>query len=230
MHFTGKIATAFAIMPLAVGLVSQPAHAQDSYYGPGAGQDFQAQLMGGYSGTSGNAGTYLMGGWAVDGGFIYWLEHDHEFGLRTDLSYSHHQATDQFLAFGQEATGLQVDDGWGGFSAISTGLVIRAPGNSWAHVYGLAQIGLSHVDLRLVQTFFVPGFYCDPFFDYCDYPIVGEDTVYSYHTNRLSWNVGVGVDFPSFAGQSWFIEAQYRRIEVAPHPFEYWPIMVGLRF
>lgn len=220
------IASIVAALPLSVG----SAHSQSYYYAPHAAPLIQGQIMGGYSGTSGNASQYLQGGWAIDGGFIYWPDPRRGLGLRTDLSYSRHQATNQFLTFGQNVTGQEVDDGWGEFSSISTGLILRAPLGAWTHVYGLAQIGLSNVHLRLVQTFFAPGFYCDPFFGYCDYPIVGDATVYSYNTNHLSWNVGVGIDFPSGWGQSWFIEAQYRRIETAPHPFEYWPVMVGVRF
>src|SRR5690349_21376096 len=86
------------------GLFTQCAHAQGYYYGPQSVARLQGQIMGGYSGTSGNTGTYLDGGWAADAGFIYWLQPNQGLGLRTDLSYSHHQATDQFLAFGQQAT------------------------------------------------------------------------------------------------------------------------------
>jgi hypothetical protein len=213
-----------------IAALSAPARSQGYYYGPQAAATFQGQIMGGFSGTSGNTANYLQGGWAIDGGFIYWLHHGEGLGIRTDLSYSDHAATDQFLAFGQQVTGQEVDDGWGNFSAISTGPIYRAALGGWAHVYGFAQVGVSHVHLRLVQTFFAPGFYCDPFFGYCDSPDVGAASVYSYNTNRISWNVGVGLDFPSYWAQSWFIEAQYRRIDTAPHPFEYWPLMIGLRF
>src|SRR5579871_5513474 len=139
---------------------SAPARSQGYYYGPQATPAFQGQIMGGLSGTSGNTSAYLQSGWAIDGGFIYWLRHGEGLGIRTDLSYSEHQATSQLLAFGQQVTGQEVDDGWGDFSSISTGLVYRAPLGNWMHIYGLAQVGISHVHLRLVQTFFVPGFYC----------------------------------------------------------------------
>ena len=215
---------------VALGVVAAtPAYSQGAFYAPQA-PTFQWQIMGGYSGTSGNTANYLDGGWAVDGGFIYWPNHDEGLGIRTDLSYSSHAATDQFLAFGEQATGEEVDDGWGSFTSLSTGLVYRAPLGAWAHVYGLAQVGVTHTQLRLVQTFYTDDIYCDPFYGYCSYPDVGAASVYSYNTNHLSWNVGVGVDFPSHWAGTWFIEAQYRRVEIAPHPFEYWPIMVGLRF
>ncbi|MGH8143802.1 MAG: outer membrane beta-barrel protein [Steroidobacteraceae bacterium] len=214
---------------LGIALVAQQAVGQD-YYGAPAGSGFQPQVMAGFSATSGEVGNYLQSGWIVDGGFIYWLPQGRGLGLRADLSYSDHEATNQFLSFGQRATGQEVDDGWGSFSSAATGLVYQLPLGARASLYGLAQIGISHVHLRLVQTFFTPGYYCDPFFDYCDYPDVGAASVYSYNANRLSWNVGIGVNFAGYGTHSWFIEAQYRRIETSPRPFEYWPIMVGIRF
>ena len=221
--------TVAALAALGMALAAQQAAGQ-GYYATPLASGFQPQVMAGFSGTSGDAANYLQSGWIVDGGFIYWLPQGRGLGIRTDLSFSDHQATNQFLSFGQEVTGQEVDDGWGSFSSASTGLVYQLPLAARASLYGLAQIGISHVHLRLVQTFFTPGYYCDPFFDYCDYPDVGTASVYSYNANHLSWNVGIGVNFAGYWGQTWFIEAQYRRIETSPRAFEYWPIMVGLRF
>lgn len=226
-------AAAISLIPgvLLAMLLAPCARSQGYYaYGPSSAPTFQAQFMGGLSGTSGNTASYLDYGWVADGGFIYWLHHGNGLGIRTDLSFSEHQATDQFLDFGQQVTGQEVDDGWGDFAALSTGLMYRMPLGGRAHIYGLGQVGISNVHLRLVQTFFTPGYYCDPFFDYCDYPDVGAASVYSYNSTRFSWNLGIGIDFPGFWSQNWFIEAQYRRIETSPHPFEYWPLMVGVRF
>jgi len=230
MHLRPTQAGLGVVLTAAFGamLASGPANAQP-YYGDGTLPSLQGQLMGGYSATSGAASDYLQGGWVADGGITYWLNHGNGLGLRADLSYSYQPATDQFLSFGQQTTGQEVDDGWGNFSAASAGLIYRAPFIGRSRLYALAQIGISHVHLRLVQTFFVPGFYCDPYFG-CGYPTVGSSSVYVYNTNHLSWNVGIGVEFPSYWGQDWFIEAQYRRIDIAPRPFEYWPIMVGMRF
>jgi hypothetical protein len=180
---------------------------------------FQGQIMGGFSATYGDEGTYLQSGWVIDAGFIYWLNHGDGFGIRTDASYSDHQATDQFRAFG---------DGWGDVSAAASGLVYRTSLNSWAHFYALAQVGVSHVRLRLVERAPLSSSYCAPFFYYCGYPTPG--TAESYGTNHLSWDVGMGIELATFWVQSWFVEVQYRRIETSPRPFEYWPVMVGLRF
>ena len=51
----------------------------------------------------------------------------------------------------------------------------------------------------------------------------------SYCATKLSWNLGLGADFRTYWDTSWFIEAQYRRIQT-PQPIEYWPVTVGIRF
>jgi hypothetical protein len=211
------LAKALSAITLAATLYVPATHAQGDYAQPAP--TFQGQIMGGFSATSGDEGTYLQDGWVIDAGFIYWLNHGDGLGVRTDASYSDHQATDQYRAFG---------DGWGDVSAAATGLVYRTSLNGWAHFYGLAQVGISHVRLRLVETSSQSNSYCAPFFYYCGYPTAG--TVESYDTNHLSWDLGMGVDFATYWTESWFVEVQYRRIETSPHPFEYWPVMVGLRF
>ena len=56
-----------------------------------------------------------------------------------------------------------------------------------------------------------------------------SNTVASQDTTRFAWNAGVGVDFALPAGQSWFVEARYERIETQ-EPTEFIPIRFGLRF
>lgn len=187
-------------------------------------------IFGGFSRTAGEAASYLQDGWIIDGGFIYWLAHGDTFGLRTDLGYSEHEASDQFLGFGTLASGQRLNDGSGSFSSLSSGLVLRAPGSSWPRLYGLAQLGLTHTHVRLAQTFYLPGYYCDPFFYYCSSPAFGQASVYSHTSDRFSWNLGLGLDFGTHSIPGWFLELQYRRVENSPHAFEYWPVMVGLRF
>ena len=213
------------------GFAAQPVHAQ-SYYGGYAGgpvEVIQGHIMGGYSPTSGVTSDFLQDGWIIDGGFTFWPQ-GVPLGIRTDLSYSGHQATNQFLALGQAATGLEVDDGSGSFSSLAAGLVFRPRQYGLARFYGLAQAGATRVREQLTQTFFVAGSYCDPFFYYCGYQYgTGDAIVYDYATTKFSWNVGLGVEFPTYWGSSWFLEAQYRRVETQ-QPLEYWPIMVGIRF
>jgi hypothetical protein len=222
-------ATALGLLVLWTIFRLQPSHGQ-GYPESTPSRPIEGLVMGGFSPTSGKAATYLQDGWILDGGFIYWLARGDTLGLRTDLGYSEHQAASQLVVSGALATGHQVDDGWGSFSSLSSGLVLRAPSSHWLRVYGLAQIGVTNTHLRLVQTFYAPGYYCDPFFYYCSYPFVGYASVYSHTTNRFSWNIGAGLDFSTRGIPGWFVELQYRRIETSPHPFEYWPVMVGLRF
>lgn len=218
---------------LACGLAAAcvvPAHAQSYdyvYTRPGASQ-WQGHVMGGYAPTSGVIANYLQGGWMIDGGFTFWPRNG-GLGIRADLGYSAHNVTNQFIAFGEQATGEQVDDGRGSFLSIAAGPVFRVPAGR-GRFYGYGQAGLTHVRMELNQTFFVPGYYCDPFFGYCDYNYgIGAVSVYDYSVNKLGWNVGFGLEFPARWGQSWFVEAQYHRVET-PQPLEYWPITVGLRF
>ena len=82
-----------------------------------------------------------------------------------------------------------------------------------AHVYALGQIGFSYVQLHSDQYGFGGG--CDSYYG-CGGGY-GYGNVYS--ATHLSWNAGVGVEFPLYWGQSWFIEAQYRQIET-PTPIE----------
>jgi opacity protein-like surface antigen len=206
------------------------AQAYEPYgYGGPAANVLQGHIMGGYSAPSGATSNYLQGGWIIDGGVTFW-PHAGPLGLRADVSYSAHNATSRFLDFGQQLTGQQVDTGWGDFASVAGGLVFRPRQYGPAHFYGLAQIGATRVQLRLEQIFGAPGFYCDPFFDYCastfDY---GAATVFDATTTKLSWNLGLGVEFASYWGSNWFIETQYRRVETQ-QPFEYWPFTVGIRF
>jgi hypothetical protein len=223
------ITTALGLTTFSAACWLQPSSAQGYPTGEPT-RRIEGLIMGGLSPTAGETASLLQDGWIVDGGFIYWLGHSGTLGLRTDIGYSEHQATDQFLTSGERATGQRVDDGWGSFSSFSTGLILRAPPRIWPRVYGIAQVGVTNTHVRLVQTFYVPGYYCDPFFYYCSYPIVGYASVYSHTTNRFSWNIGIGLDFPTQGIAGWFVELQYRRVESSPQAFEYWPVMVGLRF
>jgi hypothetical protein len=224
-----SLGTALALNALAAAFSLPPCLAQ-GYPTSQPTRPIEGFFMGGYSPTGGAAATYLQDGWIIDGGFIYWLAHGDTFGLRTDIGYSEHATTDQFLTFGALATGRRVDDGWGSFSALSSGLILRAPASTWPRVYGLAQVGVTNTHVRLAQTFYAPGLYCEPFFYYCSYPLVGYNSAYSHTSNRFSWNVGLGLDFPAPGESGWFLEVQYRRVETTPHAFEYWPVMVGFRF
>lgn len=229
MRRTVTRSTALGLIALGAAFWLQPACGQ-GYPTAEPTRAIEGFIMGGFSPTAGSGAAYLQDGWIIDGGFIYWLAHGDTFGLRTDIGYSEHQATNQSLALGGLATNQRANYGWGSFSSLSSGLTLRAPPNTWPRVYGLAQIGITNTHVHLVPSFYLPGYYCDPFFYYCGYPSGGYSSVYSYTTNRLSWNVGLGLDFPAPGISGWYVELQYRRVQTAPHAFAYWPIMFGLRF
>lgn len=231
MHSHWRRVVPVLLLGGALGFCHAPtARADTQPYYPSGSPVFQGHVMTGYSATSGATANYLQGGWIIDGGVTYWPRPDYHLGLRADASYSAHNATNQFIASGEAATNEEVDYGNGGFTALQLGPVYRThlAGNS--QIYGFAQGGFTRVHLELGQTYYVPGYYCDPFFGYCDgFYDVGESSVYDFSTTKFSWDVGLGVEFPSPWGNSWFVEAQYRRVE-SQQPMEYWPITVGLRF
>lgn len=226
-----RVSTGLAVVCVSLWAVpSPPANAQSYdyvYTRPGASL-WQGHVMGGYSATSGAASDYLQGGWALDAGVTFWPGGG-QVGIRGDVGYSAHNVTNQFIDVGQAATGELVNDGSGDFTSVLAGPVFRVPVGRGA-VYALAQAGFAHVHMELDQTFYIPGYYCDPFFGYCGYDYgLGSAEIYNYSTNKFSWDVGLGVEFPSHWGQSWFIEAAYHRVET-PQPLVYWPITVGVRF
>jgi hypothetical protein len=191
----------WATTVIAGGLLTQPAavQAQSGYYGGPRSDVEQWHLAAGFSDIAGNSVDYLNGGWLVDGGFSYFPGAG-ALGVRGDLSYSSY-AANQNYGYGYSSGPGRFDPGYGAISSAAIGGVARVPGVSRAHFYALGQIGVSYVQLY------------------------GN----SYNTDRLSWNLGVGVEFPLYWGPNLFLEAQYRQIQT-PSPIEYWPITVGLRF
>jgi hypothetical protein len=182
----------------------------------------QGLILGGFSGNSGASGDYLQNGWIAAAGFIWWADPYRQLGLRTDLSNSYDAANHQYLA----SEGM-FTHGWGDFTTLSTGLQYRPPLLSWPRLYVLAQVGVTHTRLWLSESLSDNGYYCDPYYYYCSYG--PSTTISDENANSFSWNVGVGLDFPLYRGNSLFVEAQFRRIQMTP-PLDYWPITVGLRF
>ncbi len=189
---------------------------------------FQGHVMLGYSLTSGTTATYLEDGGLIDGGFSFFPEGG-PLGLRVDLSYGYHNATNQLLQYGAQTTGYAVDNGYGEIGAVAVGAVLRGTWTGHSHVYALAQIGDSDVRVQLNQSNNGSGNYCNPFYCGSNSNYYDSTTVYDRSINRFSWNLGVGVEFPLRGRQNVFLEAQYRRIET-PTPLEYWPLAVGWRF
>ncbi len=217
---------ALAALPMLGMLLALPAPAPAQGYGSYAGAHSdvaQWHVATGFSGTSGATSDYLDGGWLVEGGFSYFPDAG-ALGLRADLSYSAYAANGNYGGSGLEPGTAGFGHGYATVSSGAIGGVVRMPWTARAHLYALGQVGFAYA--RLHSDRYFDGGYgggCDPYYG------CGYDYGDVYSATRLAWNVGVGMEFPLYWAQSWFIEAQYRRVET-PTPIEYWPLTVGLRF
>lgn len=186
-------------------------------------------LAGGYSAPTGPISDYLQGGYVITGGFTA-APAGNPVALRGDFSFSSHNATNNFLDFGAQTTGVQVDSGTGQFSSFSLGPQISIPLPGRASLYGFAQVGVYRSSLQLTQTALFAGDYCDPYFGFCDIGVVpGDSLVYDDTRTRFGWNVGVGYELPRWFGRSYYIEASYHRLE-GQQRIEYVPITIGIKF
>jgi opacity protein-like surface antigen len=186
--------------------------------------------MGGYAATAGQTADYLQGGWTFGGGFTFRPQPASPLSLRTDLSFSRFNATNNLLNLGEQLNQTRIDDGWGDIVNLDVDGVLDIPLGPRAHGYLLAGIGGAYRRIDLTQTVGFGGYFCDPWYGYCGIGIVpGDVLVHREETTRFSWNAGGGIEFPLYNGQSWFIEARYTRMET-PQPTEFIPIRVGLRF
>jgi opacity protein-like surface antigen len=207
------------------GLLAQPSvvHAQGYGYYRGASYGAaQWHIEGGFSDPSGTTSDYLQGGWLVDGGFSYFPGAG-ALGVRADISYSAYEANGDYLGAGLEPGSAGFGHGYGAISSGAIGAVVRVPVSNRVHFYALAQVGVAYVQLHS-DRYYYGGDGCDSYYG-CDGYGYGD----LYDTTRLGWNVGLGVEFPLYWGQSWFVEAQYRQVQ-APTPIQYWPLLVGYRF
>jgi hypothetical protein len=72
---------------------------------------------------------------------------------------------------------------------------------------------------------------CDGWWGFCGTGFfAGDVLVDREETTRFAWNAGVGMEFPLYGGQSWFVEARYNRMATQGAPTEFIPVRVGLRF
>ncbi len=219
--------TLVALALVGAGLAAaQVAHAQSDYYQPGVSW----HIGGGYSSPSGQISDYLQGGYVVTGGFTIGDRRD-PFGLRGDFSFSSHNATNNFLNYGTNVTGVQVDSGTGQFFSFSLGPQLRFPLLGGSSLYTYAQIGAYRTSFQLRQTALDGGSYCDPYFGNCYSGLFpGQDVVYDDTRTRFGWDVGLGIETPRYYGHSYYIDASYHRIEASPQAIEYIPITIGIRF
>ena len=188
-------------------------------------------VVAGFNQPVGQTSDLLQGGgYAVGGGFSYKPQRSNPLSLRVDFSYTDNRATRQLLDSGAQQAQAEVDDGHGYFASLTANAVYQVPFGRGVRGYGIAGIGVYHADISLTQRVLYGGTYCDPYWGYC-YPglAAGDLVVAQQTTTKLGWNAGVGVEFPRYYGQAWFIEARYNRIE-ASTPIEYIPITIGYRF
>jgi opacity protein-like surface antigen len=204
---------------------SAPALAQTYRYPAqyAAARPVQWFIDGGASVTQGPTGNDFDNGWTFGTGVILRPDAPGPFALRFDLTYSRSEATSQFIALNEAATGTPID--YGTMQTVSGFVdgVLEAPFNSWVHFYGTGGAGVAWRRIELTQN----GFYCDAFF--CAPGFGPNALVASSDTTRFAWHAGAGVNFLLPRGQSWFVEARYERIET-PQPTEFIPIRFGFRF
>jgi len=187
-------------------------------------------ISGGFSAPVGRTSDYLQGGFAIGGGVTITPRPGSPAALRIDLDYNSHNATTQFLAAGQQATGVHVDAGSGSTWSFTMNGVLYVPIAYGVRGYGIAGIGAYHYYAELRQTAVYGGYFCNPYWYGCYYGLApGEAIVASYSISKFGWNAGLGVEFATPWGSSWFIEARYHEIQT-PHHVEYVPIEIGYRF
>src|ERR1700752_438093 len=147
-------------VPAAVALLacSAPARAQTYQY-PGA-RPVQWFIDAGASITQGPTGNDFDNGWTFGTGVIIRPDPPGPFALRFDLSYSRSEATSQFLALNQTATGTPID--YGTMQTVSGFVdgVLETPFNPWVHFYATCGVGVAWRRIELTQN----GFYCGAVF------------------------------------------------------------------
>lgn len=190
----------------------------------------QWHIDAGYDITSGRTADYLDNGWSLGTGLTFRPVPGSPFSLRADLHYSQFNATNKLLTLGEQQNQTRIDDGVGRVVGLDVDGVVNVPLGPRARGYVMAGVGGAYRDIDLTQTVAFRGFFCDPWFGFCgDGFFPGNVLIQREETTRFAWNAGVGVEFPLYNGQSWFVEARYERLQT-DQPTEFIPIRVGLRF
>jgi hypothetical protein len=205
-----------------------PALAQ-GYYGPHYDNPVHFYVDGGYTVTTGQTSNYLDNGWNIGGG-VQWRPEPGPLSLRLDLNYSRNDASNQLLQEGSVADQTHIDDGWADLFTFDLDGVYDIPFANGVKAYLMAGGGGAYRRISLTQTVGFQGYYCDGWWGFCESGFVpGDVLVDRTSTTRWEWNAGVGVNFPLYGGQSWFVEARYTEMQT-PVRTSFVPIRVGFRF
>lgn len=219
--------TALVLAGVANVASAQYGYANDDAYGR---SPVQWHLMGGAALTTGHTADYLETGYTVGGGLTFRPDPRSPFSLRADLSFSRFNATNRLLNIGAEQNQTEIDDGWGDIVNLDVDGVLDIPLGARVRGYVMAGVGGAYRRIDLTQTVGFGGYFCDDWYGYCGIGVVpGDVLVQREETTRFAWNAGVGVEFPLYRGQSFFVEARYTRMQT-PNPTEFIPIRVGYRF
>ncbi|TLY89059.1 MAG: hypothetical protein E6K37_02745, partial [Gammaproteobacteria bacterium] len=142
--YAGVLASLGVSAAVALLACSAPALAQTYQYPAryATARPVQWFIDGGASITQGPTGNDFDNGWTFGTGVILRPDAPGPFALRFDLTYSRSDATSQFLALNEAATGTPID--YGTMQTVSGFVdgVLEAPFNSWVHFYGTGGAGL----------------------------------------------------------------------------------------
>lgn len=217
MHLGRNLITSIAAFIALYGL-STPAGAQEV--------PLHWSLWGGLNQPVGSTNDLLQGGgYVVGAGLNVTPQRGSPFSLRFDLEYNENRATRQVIESGADQLGSYVFDGTTSSTALTANAVYHVPLGRGVKGYVIGGIGAYYARVDLNKGGYSGG-YCNPFWGYC-YSYGGNYA--SSATTKFGWNAGVGVEFPTYYGQAWFIEARFNRIETQ-QALEFVPINVGYRF
>lgn len=207
---------------LLLGCGARAAVAQVYQYQYPAQRPVQWFIDTGASVTTGRTSDDFDTGWAIGTGIVVRPDPRQPVALRVDVNYARSQATGQFIAANEAATGVPIDNGSLQTVTGFVGPQLEAPLSPWMRLYATGGVGFGYQRVELTQN----GFYCDPYF--CG-PGYGHYLVNSSDTTHFAWTAGAGLSFALPGGQAWFLEARYERIQTRG-PTEFVPIRIGFRF
>jgi opacity protein-like surface antigen len=214
--FRNPITTALRIgaIAAAAGVIAVPVLAQDA--------PVHWDLKAGFNQPVGATDNILQGGgYAIGAGLSLTPQRGSPFSLRFDFDYAQNNATHQLLNEGAQQ-GAYAYGGTTSLTSVTANGVYKVPLGGGVRAYGVAGVGAYNARVDFNQG----GYgYCNPFWGYC----YGYGYGPSDSTTKFGWNAGLGVEFPLYYGQAWFIEARFNRIETQ-QAIEYVPITVGFRF